>query len=509
MKRMLASDGINYWSNQPFLNRMRAAGKMTSANAPAKAGEAVAYYLAPLVGDEGREMVLTWEGDGVLDIGVEKKAATRNRIDFTAATPASWPMVIVRSGKPTNIRIVPKGQEALTQTFKPEYVADVRGFVAWRAMDFLDTNASLADFLPIHPAAEGYGDRGSVAEVVELCNAAGVRPWISFPHLVTDASIAETVACVEAQSILPAIFEYSNETWNWQFVQTKYAHDQGPDNPNGWIGAQIARLLRATKGKRAGVAQCGQFVNMWHTDMQFQGIRDAGCDPNDLEIVSATSYVSSDFNDYGKNPDLAWGYAQRGDAKGALAYILAGIPKYREQMRDCVKRATSVGAEYWAYEGGMWHLNANGSAHDWETLRAFYYDMQMHPDADGVLAAYDEAFVAEGGAVQPLYNYATPSTAFGFFGATLQPVWKRIRAELDAAIAPVVTPAPMPAPAPLPDASPAPAPEPAPVPAAPTPAPPPAAAKVTKEQIYTAIRAARSSLSSVETLVKAYKGQAL
>ena len=76
------------------------------------------------------------------------------------------------------------------------------------------------------PSAFDYRFAGGVTieVMVQLANMLGVAPWLCIPHRASDEYIAEYARLVRANldPRLPVYLEYSNELWNWGFVQSQW-----------------------------------------------------------------------------------------------------------------------------------------------------------------------------------------------------------------------------------------------------------------------------------------------
>ncbi len=116
--------------------------------------------------------------------------------------------------------------------FNLDWLARIQGAAALRFMDWMATNNSLlaqsAD--RPKPADYTYARLGAPIEVmVQLANTLQANPWFTLPHLAEDALVRDYARIVHDQldPNLIAHVEYSNEVWNWQFAQSRWAEEQG------------------------------------------------------------------------------------------------------------------------------------------------------------------------------------------------------------------------------------------------------------------------------------------
>jgi len=116
--------------------------------------------------------------------------------------------------------------------FNPDWLARLRGARMIRFMDWMMTNDSSLATVEDSPKLADYtwARNGVPVEVmVALANELEAEPWFTLPHLAEDdlaRFYAETVHDLLKPG-LRAWVEYSNEVWNWQFAQARWAEEQG------------------------------------------------------------------------------------------------------------------------------------------------------------------------------------------------------------------------------------------------------------------------------------------
>lgn len=187
--------------------------------------------------------VLTYEGSGALKLGgdvrvissepgrivFENKTGGKMLLDITATDPAGTGDYI------RDISMVPQEYEALHAAgaiFNPEWLEVVADARELRFMDWMKTNNSVQSDWADRPQvtdASWTGGGGVPLEVmVELANQTGTDPWFTIPAQATDEYIRSFATYVRdhLDPGLVAKVEYSNETWNWAFKQTKWMDAQ-------------------------------------------------------------------------------------------------------------------------------------------------------------------------------------------------------------------------------------------------------------------------------------------
>ena len=475
--------GINDWSvQQPFLNVMKTArpwvghlpdqwggwghddlarAGVLSANGWPTAlppditgiSTLILTDLAPdALGVAGRYL-LTYQGRGTLKLEgraqVADSAPGQINFDFTpgkggviltlAAIDPADPIrdiVVVRAAR----------AELLAQggVFNPDWLARIRGVAGLRFMDWMATNdsplANAAD--RPKPADYTYARNGVPAEVmVQLANELRADPWFTMPHLADDALVRQYAQIVHDQldPALTAHVEYSNEVWNWQFSQARWAEEQGKlrwgqdqtwvqfyglraaevadiwgdvfkDAParlvrvvavqTGWLGLEEQILdapLVVAEGRNPpadsfdAYAVTGYFSALLGSDEKYVVIKDwliqsqtaaeSAARAIGLTGADATAYVA--LHKY----DLASALAAKelrdgsvtGDAGDSLNRVLAEIIPYHAAI------AADRGLQLMMYEGGS-HVVGYGKQIEDESLKDFFIHLNYTPEM-GVLYA--------------------------------------------------------------------------------------------------------------------------
>ncbi|NUB44934.1 hypothetical protein GEU84_011100 [Fertoebacter nigrum] len=185
--------------------------------------------------------VLTYEGKGTLalDGRATNAKAEPGRITFDYLPGEGSVLLNITAIDETdplrNITILREDRQAehaAGQIFNPEWLARIRGVASVRFMDWMMTNnatLALAADRPL-PGHYTWAVNGVPVEVmVALANELDADPWFTIPHLAEDA-LVRAMAEVVRDGLEPGLrahVEYSNEMWNWQFGQTRWAEEQG------------------------------------------------------------------------------------------------------------------------------------------------------------------------------------------------------------------------------------------------------------------------------------------
>ena len=263
--------GVNDWSvQQPFLNIMKTArpwvghlpgqwggwGHDDLAKAGALGAGGWPLRLPPelagistliltdlpadAAGMAGRYL-LTYSGKGTLK--VEGRAAiveaAEGRISFDFTPDTGGVLLTLTAIDPANpirdITVVRADRAAALaegEIFNPDWLARLKGVKGLRFMDWMQTNDSPLAHDADRPLPEDYtyARIGVPAEVmVALANQLNADAWFTLPHL-SDDTLVRHYARIAHDGLNPGLkaqVEFSNEVWNWQFSQSRWAEEQG------------------------------------------------------------------------------------------------------------------------------------------------------------------------------------------------------------------------------------------------------------------------------------------
>lgn len=197
--------------------------------------------LPPDAGGVAGRYRVTYQGKGVLvaegraqDIRPFDGGLT---FDFTPGD-GSVILTIVETDPADPIRdivVVREDRAALLaggRIFNPDWLDRIRGVRGIRLMGWMATNDSTVAMVEDRPRPADYtwGRVGVPMEVmIALANELQAEPWFCIPHQADDALVRE-LAILARDGLDPGLrawVEYSNEVWNWQFSQARWAEEQG------------------------------------------------------------------------------------------------------------------------------------------------------------------------------------------------------------------------------------------------------------------------------------------
>ncbi|WP_122072814.1 hypothetical protein [Pseudophaeobacter sp. EL27] len=209
--------------------------------------------------------VLRFEGQGIVEVSgrARNQRYGQGEVSFDF-TPGPGPVEIrlQRIGKagdyPRNITVVKEEHleaYAAGEVFNPIWLTILDGFEVLRFMDWMGTNDSPLIGWEDRPQVSDYtwARKGVPLEVMlALVNELGTDAWFNMPHRADDSYIRNFARAVEAglDFDLKTYVEYSNEVWNWQFEQAKWADEQAQTR---WGGRDL--WMQFYGGRAAEVAQ--------------------------------------------------------------------------------------------------------------------------------------------------------------------------------------------------------------------------------------------------------------
>ena len=245
--------------------------------------------------------VLRFEGDGIVEVGGRARNVRygRNEVRFDF-TPGPGPIDVriqrtdrERTGNYVrNITVVKQEHLEIFEAgavFNPDFLRRIEGFDALRFMDWMDTNDSPQETWADRPVREDYTYtlNGVPAEVmIDLANLLGVDAWFTMPHKADDAYMRRFATLVRDTlwHDLTAYVEFSNEVWNWQFDQAKWADRQARarwGRDNGWVqyyglrASEVAKIWSGVYGPEAD----GRLINVISTQTAYKELERAILDP--------------------------------------------------------------------------------------------------------------------------------------------------------------------------------------------------------------------------------------
>lgn len=333
-----------------------------------------------------------------------------------------------------NIRVIMPGFEQTWREhpFHPAFLKRWQGMTCFRFMDWMATNDSPVKTWSDRPtpAHATFSRRGVAVEwMVSLCNKTGVNPWFCMPHRA-DNEFVRMFAQTVKESLGPArqvYVEYSNEVWNGQFKQNKYAQEQGVA-----LGLEAPRR-RYQAAQRFASHRSVQIFKIW--EEVFRGTERL---IRVLPSHSGNSAVSENilgFREAAKHADalavapympFTVGRGRLKDLGEQLADMTvdqlldrfeeSALQRSLQRMDRDKAMADKHGLKLIAYEGGQ-HMTASGRNREFTTrLLAKMREANRHPRMREMYRKYFDHWAAIGGDTFAVFTSIQRWNKYGSWG---------------------------------------------------------------------------------------------
>ncbi|MCY7393177.1 MAG: hypothetical protein LH647_17290, partial [Leptolyngbyaceae cyanobacterium CAN_BIN12] len=342
-----------------------------------------------------------------------------------------------------NIRFIMPGFENTyqTQPFHPVFLERLKPFKTLRFMDWAATNNSkLVNWsdraTPTIPS-QASGNGVALEHLIQLANTLKIDPWFTLPAQASDDYMRQFAVMVRDRldPSLKVHVEYSNEVWNSQFSQAKFAGEKGLErrlDDTSW-GAGLRYysersvemfkiwedVFGANRKPRLVRVLAGQAANPW-TAEQILGWKDA--------YKHADVYAIAPYFD-GLGDDDKDGWSNINDVKNVAITInltpdqiidgmIKEMPTEIKAMLDGnATVAKRFGVALVAYEGGA-HLTSYQFPDDKiAKMTALFTAVNRSPRMRGVYTAYLNQWKQSNGKLFNQFNDVAAPSKWGFWGA--------------------------------------------------------------------------------------------
>jgi hypothetical protein len=363
----------------------------------------------------GRYSVL-YDGDGELDCWGAATVVSRQPGQMAIQIEASRGgfFLRLRATKPENyirnIRVIMPGFEKTSrdQPFHPIFLERWQGLACLRFMDWMHTNGSKIRHWTDRPRLEDatFSARGVAPEVmIDLANRLKADPWFCIPHLADDEYVRSFAVLVKERLAKDRkiYLEYSNEVWNGQFLQSKYAGEQGTAlgfAAKPWEAAwrytayrsvQIFRIWEHVLGRERLVRVLPSQAANSYVSERIVEFQDAYKHADALAIAP---YITCNIAPEGK-PAAA--EVEKWTVDQALDYMQhKALPESVRWIRNQKKVADRYGLKLIAYEGGQ-HMVGVRNVQNNEVITRLLQAANRHPRMGQIYQDYYEAWTTAGG----------------------------------------------------------------------------------------------------------------
>ncbi|RKF16927.1 hypothetical protein D6850_05195 [Roseovarius spongiae] len=423
----------------------------------------------PEAADLAGRYLLRFDGTGIVEVSgrATNKRYGEGEVAFDYA-PGPGPVEIrIQRSDPRgagdhvrNIRVTREADRAALESgalFRPGFLDMLRGAKCLRFMDWMNTNDSGQGDWSARPRVSdfSYTRYGVPVEVMlALANTLESDAWFNMPHLADDAYLTGFARMVK-DGLAPGLkahVEYSNEMWNWQFLQTEWADAkaferwgekdrgaqfhgmraaeaaqawarvfQGGDRARlvnviatqtGWLGLErhilTAPLYTAeAPGNRPpaeafdAYAVAGYFGHFLGTKpgarMVHEWLREGRAGGEAEAFAFATQRAAAELRDG----------AISGDPEGSVADLIGRILPYHAEV------AKRHGLDLIMYEGGS-HVVGTGPRLDDDELTAFFIHLNYSPQMG---ALYNKLLDGWSGLTGGVFNHYADMQAPGKWGS--------------------------------------------------------------------------------------------
>jgi hypothetical protein len=342
--------------------------------------------------------------------------------------------------------------------FNPLWLDRLRGFSALRFMDWMATNHSEQTGWEDRPRVTDYSWalKGVPAEILlELAREVDADPWFTMPHMADD-SYFRRFARLAARRLPKgrrAYVEYSNEVWNWQFAQARWADEQARARWGGkdlWMqfyggrAAEMAqiwteefganaedRLVRVIATQTGWIGLEEQLLNapLWKAEkagrkppaMYFDAYAVTGYFGRVLGLEDRRQMVQGWLD---RGDGYAFATAQAfaeltdgqisGQPEDTLAHLLGTVLPYH------AGKAREYGLDLIMYEGGS-HAVGIGPMVDNDALTGFLTHFSYTPEMAALYAELLTGWHSLGGQLFNAFNDVAAPSKWGSWGALRYP----------------------------------------------------------------------------------------
>ena len=380
----------------------------------------------------GGDYVCLYDGKGRLEFANDAKEMKREpgRVELRIV-PKDHISVRIKETDPAdpirNIRLVPKQFEKTyeKEPFNPDFLKLWSNMKVIRFMDWMKTNGSTISEWSDRPkpADQTQGQKGVALEyVIALSNRLHADPWFCMPHRASDDYVRNFAKMVK-ERLDPdrrVYVEYSNETWNFIFGQTRYCLEQGKklklsDNDfqaalryHAQRAVEIFKIWEEVFGGKDRLVRVlsAQGANPW-TSEQILGWQDAAKNADALAIAP---YFGYSFG----NPKTADEVAQL-TVEQLLEKCKAEVAKERESMARQAALAKKFGVKLFAYEAGQ-HLVGHGGAENNQKLTDLFIAANRHSTMKDLYREYLNNWKTGGGDLLMVFSSTGRPSKWGSWG---------------------------------------------------------------------------------------------
>lgn len=384
------------------------------------------------------EWSILWEGDGKIELSKGKVlSADKNalRVDINSQGGGFFLRLLETNPENPvrNIRVLMPGvsdSAARENPWSPRFLDRWRGVACLRFMDFQETNNSKQKTWSDRPLPEDatYTRRGIPIELLcDLANRLEADAWFCIPHEADDDYVRRFAQLVKEKLDPPrrVYIEYSNEVWNGQFQQHRYAAEQGQklgfaEKP--WEAAwrytarrsvEIFKIWESVFGGRDRLLRVlpSQAANSYVSE-QILSFENAS---QHADVLAIAPYISMNIPPNGAR--LSAEVVARWKVDQVLDYCEEkALPEAINWIAANKKVADQHGLKLVCYEAGQ-HLVGIGGAENNDALTKLLHAANAHPRMKTIYEKYLRAWTEHGGDLCCHFSSVSAWSKWGSWGA--------------------------------------------------------------------------------------------
>ncbi len=403
------------------------------------------------------ELVVLYDGKGRLEYSLgarlKSRAPGRDVIEDVGGEYLVAQLVETDSQDPVrNIRVYEASAEQSPTTFRRTFLDRWAGMSTLRFMDWMETNNSQVRSWAQRPRPDNFTQTGSgiaLEYMIALANTQKGAPWFCMPHLADDDYVRRFARQVkqDLDPSLPIYVEYSNEVWNSQFEQARYAAARGQElklssNPfeaqlrfYAQRSTEVFRIWEevfADQKDRVIAVLSTQAANPWTSTVVLEW-KDAS---RHADVLAVAPYFGGSLGDPEVEQKVAgWSLDQ------LFAALRTEVARdNRKMITGQAEIARQFGLKLVAYEGGQ-HLVGHGGSENNPKIEKLFQTANRDARMEQLYLEHLGNWQAAGGDVYVMFSSVAPYSKWGSWGIletesqdpATSPKWRALRKALQQA----------------------------------------------------------------------------
>ncbi len=309
--------------------------------------------------------------------------------------------------------------------WNPAFLARWKGVDTVRYMDLQHTNGSKLEKWSDRPQLGDatFTEKGVPFELLcDLANRLNANPWFCVPHRADDEFVRNMARTIKKNlnPNLKVYVEYSNEVWNGQFEQCRYAQEKGkallPDESPwvcgwAWTSHRARQIFQIFEKEFGGT---DRLVRVLASQAANSYVSEQLLKYSDVSKVTDALAIAPYFMNCVTNEQAD--EFIRGGVSGALDHLeKQALPQSIEWMKKQKELADQYGVELVCYEAGQ-HLVGIWGANDRDELNAICLEANASERMGKLYDAYFKAWEDVGGGLMCHFSSTGMWSKWGSWG---------------------------------------------------------------------------------------------